>query len=134
MAAADGIILSCDKTKLEPFGGHLKINRHWAQSLLNRMEFVKRRATTSKSKYSITNFSEVKRSFLADVAATVQMEDIPAELIMNWDQTGIKLVPSSSWTMEKRGSKRVEMTGVGDKRQITAIFVVLYLEIFFLFS
>lgn len=122
MAAAEGIILSYDKTKLEKFGGPIKINRHWAQSLLNRMEFVQRRATTAKSKHSITNFSELKRSFLDDVADTVQMEDIPAELIMNWDQTGIKLVPSSSWTMERRGSKRVEMTGVGDKRQITAIF------------
>ena len=49
--------------------------------------------------------------------------EIPPELIMNWDQTGIKLVPSSSWTMEQRGSQKVEMVGVNNKRQITAIFV-----------
>ena len=29
------------------------------------------------------------------------MEEIPAELILNWDQTGIRLVPASSSTMEK---------------------------------
>jgi hypothetical protein len=64
----------------------------------------------------------VKKSFLDDLVATVEMEEIPAELILNWDQTGIKMVPSSSWTMERKGVKRVEMTGVDDKRQITAVF------------
>ena len=32
------------------------------------------------------------------------MEGIPAELIINWDQTGLNLVPSSSWTMERKVS------------------------------
>ena len=122
MAAARGILLSCDRSMLEEFGGSVRLNRHWAHSLLHRMDFVQRKATTAKSKHLIANFSELKKSFLADVVATVAMEEIPAELIMNWDQTGIKLVPSSSWTMEKRGSKRVEMVGTDDKRQITAVF------------
>ena len=52
----------------------------------------------------------------------VTTEEIPGELIMNWDQTGIKLVPASSYTMEQCGSKRVEMGGAGDKKQITAVF------------
>ena len=72
-----------------------------AHLLLKRMDFVQRRATTAKSKHSIADFSALKKSFLQDVVATVTMEEIPAELIMNWDQTGIKLVPSSPWTMEK---------------------------------
>ena len=50
------------------------------------------------------------------------MEEIPPQLILNWDQTGIHLVPASSWTMDKRGSKQVEIKGVNDKRQITAVF------------
>ena len=50
------------------------------------------------------------------------MENIPPELIMNWDQTGIKLVPSSNWTMEKIGTQRVEIVGVNDKQQKTAVF------------
>jgi hypothetical protein len=50
------------------------------------------------------------------------MEEIPADLILNWDQTGIKFVPCSSWTMEQRGARRVEMIGANDKRQITAVF------------
>ena len=122
MAAAKGILLSCDKSMLEEYGGSVRLNRYWAHSLLKRMKFVQRKATTAKGKHTITNFSELKKSFLEDVVTTVTMEEIPAELIMNWDQTGIKLVPSSSWTMEKRGSKRVEMAGICDKRQITAVF------------
>ena len=50
------------------------------------------------------------------------MEDIPAQLILNWDQTGIKIVPSTTWTTDRRGVKRVEMIGVNDKKQITAVF------------
>ena len=50
------------------------------------------------------------------------MEDIPPELVFNWDQTAISIVPGSSWTMEMKGSKRVEIVGVSDKRQITAVF------------
>ena len=50
------------------------------------------------------------------------MEEIPPELILNWDQTGIKIVPSSGWTMDQQGVKRVEVIGMNDKRQITAVF------------
>ena len=121
-AAARGILLKYDKTKLAEFGGHVHLTRHWAHSLLKRMNFVKRKATTSKSKQTAADFGEMKASFLADVVSTVAMEEIPPELILNWDQTGIKIVPCSTWTMDQRGAQRVEMVGVNDKRQITALF------------
>jgi len=70
----------------------------------------------------VTDFSAVKGSFLRSVVEIVTMEEIPPELILNWDQTGIMIVPSSSWTMHERGATRVELTGLKDKRQITAIF------------
>ena len=44
----------------------------------------------------------------------VNMEE-PAELIVNWDQTGIKIVPYSKWPMVEHGAKCVEMFGVNDK-------------------
>ena len=58
------------------------------------MNFVQSKATTAKIKHSVENFAE-KREFLDDLVATVQMEDIPPELVFSWDQTGIKLVPST---------------------------------------
>ena len=87
------------------------------------MNFVRRKATTSKTslRQKPEEFIKLKEAFLADVVAVVTMEEIPAQLILNWDQTGIHLVPAASWTMEQVGSKRVEIKGVGDKRQITAV-------------
>ena len=52
----------------------------------------------------------------------IEMEEIPEDLVMNWDQTGIHNVPVSSYTMEKEGAKRVELVGIDDKWQITAVF------------
>ena len=122
MAAARGILQKCNRSMLAKNGGHVLLTRYWAHSLLKRMKFVQRKATTSLSKMTDTNFKECKRSFLNDIVTTIAMEEIPGELVLNWDQTGIKLVPSSTWTMERKGERRVEMMGVNDKRQITAIF------------
>ena len=121
-AAARAIILTQDKAKLVEFGGHICLNTTWAYSLLRRMNFVKRKATTAKSKLSVEDFARRKKDFLDALVATVEMEEIPPELILNWDQTGIKLVPVSSHTMEKQGSARVEVAGANDKRLITALF------------
>ena len=52
----------------------------------------------------------------------MEQEEIPPELIINWDQTGICFVSSSSWTMEEKGVKRVEVVRQSDKQQITAVF------------
>ena len=51
------------------------------------------------------------------------MEDIPPELVLlNWDQTNLNILPSSSGTMDQRGQRRFELVGLKDKRQITATF------------
>ena len=52
VASARGILLHSDCSSLVEFGGHVQLNRHWAYSLLLRMKFVKRKATTAKSKQS----------------------------------------------------------------------------------
>ena len=109
IAAARGILMICTKTKLVEFGGYVQLNRHWAYALLKCMKFVQRMAPTAKSKYTQVNFEMLKKSFLADMVATVTMEEIPAYPILNRDQTGIKIVPSSTWTMERKGANRVEM-------------------------
>ena len=35
---------------------------------------------------------------------------------------GVHYVPVSSWMMAQEGSKRVEIAGIDNKRQITAVF------------
>ena len=101
-------------------GGPITLTTNWAKSLLYRLNFVKRRGS-SAAKIAVKNFEEVKEQFLLDISAVMEMEDVPPQLVINWDQTGISIVPGSSWTMELKGSKRVEIAGISDKRQITAV-------------
>ena len=122
IAAARGIIMKSNRGMLVEFGGHVQLNKYWARSLLQRMNFVQRKATTARSKHTDVNLRALKQQFLTDFHSIISMEEIPPELVFNWDQTGIHIVPSSSWTMDKRGVKRVEIIGANDKRQITAIF------------
>ena len=121
VAAARGILMAGNCSQLAEFGSHVTLSRCWAYHLLNRTKFVRRKATTSKNKYKPTDFDKVKETFLNDVVSVVTMEEIPPELILHWDQTGIHLVPASAWT-ELACSKRVEISGVDNKHQITAIF------------
>ena len=44
------------------------------------------------------------------------MDEIPAELIVNFDQTALNYAPVTPWTMEKHGGKRVEVV-VKDNQQ-----------------
>ena len=42
-------------------------------------------------------------------------------MIINCDETGLSIVPTSEYTYEKLGSKQVTMHGKSDKRQITMV-------------
>ena len=121
IGAARGLLLAENRYKLAEFGGHIDLNRHWAYSLYKRMGFVLRKATTAKGRYSHETFAAEKKRFLDKVVLTVEQEEIPPELIINCDQTGVCLVSSSSWTWVEKGVKRVEVVGQSDKRQITAV-------------
>ena len=121
IAGALGIIRRKDSNLLAQNGGHIELTRDWARSLLDRMGFVKRKATT-KAKVSVEGIDKLKEQFLFDIETFTTLEDIPESLIFNWDQTAIKYVPVPDWTMEKKGTKRVKLAGLDDKRQITAVF------------
>jgi len=60
MAAARGLLLAYDRSRLAEYGRPVVLSRHWAYSLFRRMQFVKRKATTSESKH---NFEELKDLF-----------------------------------------------------------------------
>lgn len=57
-----------------------------------------------------------------DIRTIIEMEDIPYDLVINWDHTGINYVPVSNWTMAAEGSKQIEVAGLGDKRQLTVVY------------
>lgn len=121
VATARGIIQGHNRMLLAENGGHIELSRGWALSLMERMHFVKRRGC-SKCKMDVVDLKGRTETYLSQVQACVEMESIPDYLVINWDQTGIHLIPSSSWTMEKEGTRRVEIEGFGSKSQITAVF------------
>jgi len=86
------------------------------------MNSVKHKGTTKKPKFSVCNFEELESQFLMDIIASVTMEENPSDMVLHWDQTTIKYIPLSEWTMAKKESKRVEVLGIDGKCQITAMF------------
>ena len=68
------------------------------------MGFVKRKATT-KAKVSVENFAELRSDYLLKIKNVTATDEIPGELVINFDQTALNIVPTSNWTMEAEGSK-----------------------------
>ena len=120
IAAATGIIRRNNSNLLMVNGGHIILTKHWAQYLMQRMDFVKRKAI-SKAKVTVENSAVLKEEFLLDIRGLFEMEEIPQNLILNWDQTAVNYVPVSNWTMAKEGSKKVLIAGIDDIRQITLV-------------
>ena len=44
VAAAKGILLTCDRSLLAEYGGHIELKGDWTYSLLCRMKFVQRKS------------------------------------------------------------------------------------------
>ena len=105
-----------ERTRLAEQGGPATLTIPWAKSLLKRMNFTKRRVST-KSTSPTQDLEEAKKTFLVEILETVEFNDIPQELIFNWDQTGINLVPTALWTMDRRGKKELRLQGtmINDK-------------------
>ena len=115
LAVARVIVKSMDKTRLSKYGGPTMFTVSSTKLLLKRMNFTKRRVST-KSADPSGDFKEVKRTFLTEILETVEFYYIPTELIFNWSQTGINLVLTALWTMDRRGKKIIEIAGYQDKR------------------
>lgn len=80
VAVGKGIVTKHNKWSLKEYGGTIELTKHWAESILHRMKFVKRRGST-KVHLPASEFDILKENFLHDIRATVFMEDIPPSLI-----------------------------------------------------
>ena len=49
------------------------------------------------------------------------MNEIPDELIFNWDQTALPLVLTRQWTMHPAGGTMVPIAHSDDKQNITTV-------------
>ena len=88
------------------------------------MDWVKRSGTTGKVEPSAQFLAEEKFTFQRAISAVVYNHDIPADLVINLDQTPLSYVSPEKYTFNFKGAKNVPIKGVDDKRQITTTFAI----------
>jgi hypothetical protein len=91
------------------------ISPAWVSRWMKQINFTPRRATRgkpNKSEEQITRFR---------IAVIVKSFQIPPELVINFDQTGLHLAPVSKTTYSPKGAKQVVIRFCNDKCQVTAV-------------
>lgn len=103
--------------------GEIELGRKWAESLMARMNLVKRKGTKTARKVP-ENFEEIKRDFVKHIHDLKEQYDVTMDMIVNLDETGAKFVPVSEWTMAAKGSTQVPIASLDDKREMTVLITI----------
>ena len=84
-----------------------------------------RKGTTAAQKLPI-DWQQQADLFVLRLAYMVKMFDVPKALVINFDQTGMKLVPTGSgYTYHLKGAKDVPIVGAEDKRGQSLLCLVV---------
>ena len=94
-AVARGYLLAKDRSLLREFGGHIELTKDWAISLLRRNNFVKRRGSAA-IKVKPSDLETLRSKFIEDVKNLIEKYNIPPELVVNFDHTGLNILPVSN--------------------------------------
>lgn len=79
------------------------------------------RRVTNAAKKVPENAEQLIDEFTERCAVIMNVYAIDPELVLNFDQTGISLVPASTFTYDNKNAKRVAVSHIEDKRQITGL-------------
>ena len=74
------------------------------------MGYVKRKCS-NVGKVSLPP-TQIQENFLADIQAEVPMNEVPPDLIFNWNQTALHLVLTGWQTMHHTGNKIIPITNI----------------------
>lgn len=121
MAGAKRILMFKDSTLLKENGGTIDITKEWAPSLLNRMGFSKRKGT-KEIKHFTEDYEDIKGAFVKTISDNVTKCKIPNEVVINWDQTAINLIPCGEWTMHE-SEKSLNIIELSKKKNLTLILL-----------
>ena len=124
ISIARGITLANDRTLLTENGGHINCSKRWVHSILCRLGYSKRKATTSKAPLAPGLLKEVGFSFHQAIGDILNAHKLPHDLLINLDQTALQFFLISQYTMAKKGEKSIPITNSTDKRQITGTFAI----------
>lgn len=92
----------------------------WTAAFVKTMDLSYRRGTT-KQVIALTAraLEEAHSVYLARIAFTASRCAIPPELCFHADETGLMMLPSSNYTLAKRGSASVAVNDHDEKRLVT---------------
>jgi hypothetical protein len=75
-------VLSKQKTLLPEYGGSLELSREWARSILDRLNFRKRKANKGVT-HLPEDFEKTKREYLDRIDKVIKENNIPDQLVIN---------------------------------------------------
>lgn len=64
---------------------------------------VSKRKGIKGVKHFPEDYEDIKGAFVKRITDNVTKYKIPNELVINWDQTAINLIPCGEWTMHESG-------------------------------
>ena len=118
-------LIKANKPKiLREFGGSPELTDGCTRNILKGMGWVKRKGTTGKVELCPKFLEEEKFTFQLAISKFASDHDIPLELVLNLDQTPPSYVSPGQYTFNLKGSKKVPIKGVDDKRPMTATFTI----------
>ena len=108
--------------KLAKNGGPITLSVKWARGILKSMDWSKRRGTTAKREMNPALYEELSFSWKRDIAGIIFNHKTPEAFTFNMDQTPLGLTSASKVSFTPRGSKKVPIANIDDKRMITGHF------------
>ena len=87
---------------------------------MSHMGLLKWKASNA-GKILVSESEVMKQQLLADMAAEATMNEIPHHLVINWNQTGLRIIPNCDWTMHLSGEKIVPIAACDDQEEIMAV-------------
>ena len=105
-------------------GGSYDYGHSWAMRFYKRHNLVLRVCTTKMRELPV-DFEAKKEIYLRIGADLINRYNVPAQLVINGDETAVLLVNRATTTRSAEGVKRVKILGMGDdKAQITTTIFV----------
>jgi hypothetical protein len=92
--------------------------RRWLRQYLR---WTYKRGTTSGQKLPLDWEKQIKLMQYRCAAVIAASNVKHSSLVINWDQTGVMLMPTFHYTYHDRTEKRVPIVALDEKRQITAV-------------
>ena len=103
---------------------NIKTTPMWGRSILQRLGFLRRVATTGKVEVTEGARKEAGLQHHFQIVNITEKHNIPKSLVLNSDQTPSKYVTVGRTTMAPKNSTRVGLAGSTDKRSITLTLTV----------